>query len=152
MRFKMCVGYVLAVTVIGCGGPPLAPHTPVGGVNNDPNRVVSVLDTPFVLAPNVVNAGHAFDVTIWATIGGCNDDAGTDVVADSEAATLTPYNLVTTGDTAAMCPMWVRTATRVARVMFTRVGTDTITLRGYVDSPSARPGLDSIVRTVVVAP
>ena len=152
MRFTL-YGLALSIAIVGCQGAPLAPHgPPVGGVSNDPNRVISVLDTPFVQAPSVVNAGLSFDVTIWATIGGCYDDDGTDVVADSASATLTPYNLDTRADSGVMCPMWVRTATRVARVMFTHVGIDTITVRGYVGGPSAPPGLDSIVRTVVVEP
>ena len=152
MRFIL-YGLALSVAIVGCRGPALAPFgPPIGGESNDPNRVISVLDTPFVLVPYVVNAGHPFDVTIWATIGGCYDDDGTDVVGDSASATLTPYNLDTRRVSGVMCPMWLRTATRVSRVMFTRVGIDTITVRGYVGGPSAPPGLDSIVRTVVVEP
>lgn len=151
MRFIL-YGLALSVAIVGCRGPALAPFGPPGGgISSDQSRVISTLDTPFVLAPYVVNAGHSFDVTLWATVGGCDDDAGTDVVADSASATLTPYNLVTR-DSLIMCPDSRTTASRVARVMFSRVGVDTITVRGYLGGPSAPPGLGSIVRTVVVEP
>lgn len=153
MRFTLS-GLTLLLAIVGCGGPPpLAPQQPPGsGVSNDANRTISVLDSPFVLVPRAVNVGLSFDVTIWATIGGCYDDAGTDVVADSAAATLTPYNFDSRRDSGVICPDWLRTATRVARVRFTHVGVDTITVHGYLGGPSAPPGLGSIVRTVMVEP
>lgn len=133
MRRALSAGIGAIVFVVACETKPLptAGGGGLGGVNGR-DQISSLADTSdtAIVSSGEVESGYQFTVSFKTVAHDCVWPDYVAVQGGDAAVTVTPYDANTSGP-GIMCPSLVTTVPRSTQVVLTKVGLDTINLRGY---------------------
>lgn len=104
-------------------------------------------DSVFFSAPDTVQVGTPFEVSVRSYGGGCTRQGGTRVTANDFEALVEPFDVT---DRADACTLELKLFTHRASVSFAKAGTTTVRVRGRARTGTTRDSLVTRARTVVV--
>ena len=110
--------------------------------------VVETVVNPFAIeAPADARSGEPFEVVLTTYGGSCTSVEETEVTAQADTASITPYNRVRVGSN---CPKNIEFVLHRARLMFDTPGSKTIVVYGKKDPGGASGVLTDVSHTVQV--
>ena len=119
-------------------------------------RVIGVVDfyhesiNDVVSAPDTVEAGVAFEVTITTFGGGCDRPAGTTSETAGSQADVTPYDLTPSRHFEYACPDILLRMPRVAVLEFAEPGPATLRVHGRrLDAETERSGVPVMIQKTI---
>ena len=113
----------LVFLLAACGGGSV--ERKVGIIESD-----SPLGEEVISAPNIVQAGAPFEVTVRTYGGGCIDPDGLEANVEGSLAVLIPYDLYTTPGRGVFCPLIPEAEPHTTQLTFSEPGPATIRVEG----------------------
>ena len=104
-------------------------------------------DSVFFSAPDTVQAGTPFEVTIRSYGGGCTQQGDTRVTANDFEALVEPFDVTSRVE---VCTKILKVFTHRASVTFAKAGTTTVRVRGRALIEAGRDSIVTRARSVVV--
>ena len=124
-RHPTLLAWLLAAAVAACDGDPSGPRDVARlGILEFHGESRNV-----VTAPDTVEAGEVFDVTVLTYGGGCDRKGETRVEEIDGSVVITPIDVFAEGEDV-VCPSSLRRFEHTARVTFGEPGTGEIRVRG----------------------
>lgn len=103
-----------------------------------------------LMAPDTVEAGTAFPVTITTYGGGCERAGGAEVRFAGDTATVTVYDYTRAGPPPQACPDILRYMPRSVTLRFDRPGEAVLRVRGRRIGPEAPDGIPRLLEHRIV--
>ena len=104
-----------------------------------------------ILAPDTVQAGETFTVTVQTFGDGCVDADDMEVAITSDLAVLTPYDLIIIPGRNVACPQIEKRPEHNAQVVFEEPGSATLRVKGMLRDATNTDGImTTIEKTITV--